>query len=152
MVTGEVLCPKGVQDHVRENYENATEVTKDSRVVLGDNCNDKICKEGTCYRKEGDKDAFCKNVLWKDQIGCKDMKNTECTQGLTCVDNKCLLLSSSVKEQTQKPTVVITSTSIAESERLHVFTYMFIGIMFFLLITILFLLLINSSPRSSPAM
>jgi hypothetical protein len=148
LATGEIICPIQTQIDSTEKYENVSvsSTTQDNRVELGDNCTSKTCRVGTCYRKEGDKDAFCKNVLWKNQLGCKLEKHTECKQGLACVDNKCLLNELEAEQLPSKSTTLVL-TNIKNSQRLNVFTYMFtymfIGIMILLLIIIMILLIIN---------
>lgn len=55
---------------------------------LGENCEDATCYEGTCFRKYGQKNKYCKKLVNPGMYGCFK-ENTECVQGNVCVANRC---------------------------------------------------------------
>lgn len=55
---------------------------------LGENCESATCYEGTCFRKIGQKEKFCKKLVNPGTDGCFE-KNAECVQGNVCVANRC---------------------------------------------------------------
>lgn len=58
---------------------------------LGEKCNDATCEDGICFRqKDTDENSYCKYVLSKGKYGCHKEDDTVCSQGLTCVRNKCV--------------------------------------------------------------
>lgn len=55
---------------------------------LGENCENATCYEGTCFRKEGQTNKYCKRLINPGTTGC-DETHTECLQGNICIKNRC---------------------------------------------------------------
>lgn len=56
---------------------------------LGENCENATCEDGTtCFRKEGQKEKFCKRMVNPGYYGCAE-PYASCVQGNVCIANRC---------------------------------------------------------------
>lgn len=101
LATGEVVCRNGTHQNVLEGFADMA--------ALGEKCNNTTCSKGICFREKNSPDAFCKNVLFTNQIGCSTTEHSTCVQGLNCVNDTCVNPLTKTTE-TQQPTTPTTPT------------------------------------------
>lgn len=101
LATGEVVCRNGTHQNVLEGFADMA--------ALGEKCNNATCSKGICFREKNSPDAFCKNVLFTNQIGCSTTEHSTCVQGLNCVNDTCVNPLTKTTE-TQQPTTPTTPT------------------------------------------
>lgn len=80
--SGSLNCQK------KTNEQFASEPFADM-AQLGENCTNRTCEDGTCFRREGEKEFYCRKVLYENEYGCSSFANTVCVQGLSCKQDQC---------------------------------------------------------------
>lgn len=115
---------------------------------LGENCNDATCDDGICFRKEDDKDSYCKYVLPKGKFGCDKEEHTVCSQGLTCSKNKCVF-SEKENEET-KEIIVIKKEEQWDLDKITKIVLITVGsIVGILLVVLIIILLMRARPSTT---
>lgn len=105
LATGEVVCRNGKKLNVLEGFADMA--------ALGEKCNNATCSKGVCFKEKNSPDAFCKNVLFTNQMGCATTEHSACVQGLNCVDDTCVnpLTKTTESQQQTAPTTPTTPTT-----------------------------------------
>lgn len=135
-ITGESAC--------KENFANAPAIAK-----LGEYCDYKSCKEGSCIRLNAQSPSVCTMVLAKGAKGCsKD--NYVCDQDLKCNNDICesVTNTSQAKKDDSDITRLPTSlpnlqTKAMDYDKLAL--YFFMGLMGVLLVVMIILLFVRQT-------
>jgi len=138
-ITGESTC--------EEKYENAPATAK-----LGEYCDYKSCKEGSCIRLNAQSPSVCTMVLDKGDKGCsKD--DYVCGKDLKCNNDVCesipkkqedttTVTTTENKSSSTKPaTTTTTTTTEVDYEKLAL--YYFMGLIGVLLLIMIILLIVR---------
>jgi hypothetical protein len=78
------------QCNYREHFDGNIQCEPFAEIArLGENCENATCEDGTsCFRKEGQKDKFCKRLINPGYNGCAE-PYASCLQGNVCINNRC---------------------------------------------------------------
>jgi hypothetical protein len=136
-ITGEPAC--------KEEFENAPAI-----VQLGEFCDYKSCKEGSCIRLNAQSPSVCTMILKKDDKGCSK-QNYVCDNGFACKNDVCEVSPTNTKTddtataKKEDTTTIPATINVSEPDYNKFALYGFIAVMCALLLIMLLLLI----PRQS---